>query len=63
MTLLILKLVFNATINHCLKLFALILIFACVDSQKGEILTNNNVDNNLRVMIKKNAPSEIPFYE
>ena len=26
-------------------------------------MTNNNVDNNLCVMIKKNVQSEIPFYE
>ena len=38
-------------------------MFACVDSQRGEIMTNNNVGKNLRVMIKKNAQSEIPLYE
>ena len=63
MTLLFLKLVFNATINHCLILTALILIFACVDSQRGDIMGNNNVDNNLCVMIKKNVQSEIPLFE
>ena len=62
MTLLILKLAFNVNINHCLILTALILIFACVDSQRGEIMTNNNIDNNLCVMIRKNAQSEIPLY-
>ena len=63
MTLLILKLVFNVTINHSLILTALILIFACVDSQGGHIIKNNNVDNNLCVMIKKNVQSDIPLYE
>ena len=63
MTVLILKLVFNVTIIHCLVQTAFILIFACVDSQKGEIMTSNNVDNNLCVMIKKNARSEFPLYE
>ena len=63
MTLLILKLIFNVTINHCLILTALILIFACVDSQRGDIIRNNNVDNNLCVMIKKNVRSEIPLIE
>ena len=38
-------------------------IFACVDSQRGDILRNNNVDNNLCVMIKKNVQSEIPLIE
>ena len=57
------KLVFNDTINHCLILTALILIFACADSQRGGYKQNNNVDNNLCVMIKKNARSEIPLYE
>ena len=63
MTLLISKLVFNVTINHCLILTALIKIFACVDSQRGDIMRNNSVDNNLRVMIKKNVQSEISFFE
>ena len=36
-------------------------MFACVDSQRGEIMTNNNVDNNLCVMIKKNAQSKFPL--
>ena len=31
------------------------LIFACVDSQRGGYKENNNVDNNLYVMIKKNV--------
>ena len=38
---------------------ALLLIFAYVDSQRGEIKRNNSVHNNLRVMIKKNVRSEI----
>ena len=63
MTLLILKLVFNVTINHCLILTAFILIFACVDSQRGGYKQNNNVDNNLCVMIKNNVQSEIPLFE
>ena len=29
--------------------------FVCVDSQKGGYKQNNNVDNNLCVMIKKNV--------
>ena len=62
MTLLILKLVFNITFNHCLILTAFILI-ACVDSQRGGYKQNNNVDNNLCVMIKKNAQREIPLFE
>ena len=63
MTLLTLKLVFNVTINHCLILTAFILIFACVDSQRGGYKQNNNVDNNLCVMIRKNVQREIPLYE
>ena len=63
MTLLLLKPVFNVTTIHCLILTALILIFACVDSQRGDIMTNNNVDNNLCAMIKKNVQSEIRLYE
>ena len=63
MTLFLLKLVFNVTNIHCLILTALILMFACVDSQRGDIMTNNNVDNNLCAMIKKNVQSEIPLYE
>ena len=63
MTLLILKLAFNVTINHCLVLTALILIYACLDSQRGDIMRNNNVDNNLCVMINKNVQSEIPLFE
>ena len=55
MTKLTLKLVFNVTINHCLILTAFILIFVCVDSQRGRYKQNNNVDNNLCVMIKKNV--------
>ena len=42
---------------------ALILIFAYVDSQKGDIKKNKNVYNNLCVMIKKHAQSEIPLCE
>ena len=63
MTLLILKLVFNVSINHRLIITAVILIIACVDSQRGDIMRNNNVDNNLPVMIKKNVQSEIPLFE
>ena len=63
MTLSTLKLVLNVTINHCLILTGFILIFAYVDSQRGDIMTNNNIDNNLCVMIKKNVQSEIPLYE
>ena len=63
MTLLFSKLVFNVTINHCLKLTALIKIFACVDSQREDIMRNNSVDNNLRVMIKKNVQSEVSLFE
>ena len=63
MTILTLKLVFNVTINHCLILTAFILIFACVDSQRGGYKQNNNVDSNLCVMIKKNVQREIPLYE
>ena len=43
MTLLTLKLVFNVTIKHCLILTDFILIFACVDSQRGGYKQNNNV--------------------
>ena len=39
------------------------LIFGCVDNQRGGYKQNNNVDNNLRVMIKKNVQREIPLYE
>ena len=63
MTLLTSKLVFNVTFNHCLILTAFILIFACVDSQRGDYKQNNNVDNNLCEMIKKNVQREIPLYE
>ena len=63
MTLIILKLFFNITINHCLILTALILIYACVDSQTGDVMKNINVDNNLCVMIKKNVQIEIPLFE
>ena len=63
MTLLLLKLVFFVTNNFRLLKTAFILIFACVDSQRGDIMANNNVDNNLSVMIKKNVQSEIPLYE
>ena len=63
MTLLTLKLVFNITINHCLLLTAFILIFACVDSQRGGYKQNSNVDNNLCGMIKKKVQREIPLYE
>ena len=63
MTLLTLKLVFNVTINHCLISTAFILIFACVDSQRGGYKQNKNVDNNLCGMIKKNVRREIPLYE
>ena len=54
---------FNEPNNHCPLKTAFILIFVCVDSQKGDIMRNNNVDNNLCVRIKKNALSEIPSYE
>ena len=63
MTLLHLKLLFNVTVIHCLLKTAFILIFACVDGQREDIMTNNNVDNNLCVMIKKNVQSEVPLYE
>ena len=63
MTLLLLQLVFNLTIIHCLIKAALILIFACVDSQRGDTKRNNNVQNNLCVMIKRNVQSEIPLCE
>ena len=39
------------------------LIFAYVDSQRGGYKQNNNVDNNLCAMIKKNEQREIPLYE
>ena len=39
------------------------LIFACVDNQRGGYKQNNNDDNNLCVMIKKNVRSEIPLIE
>ena len=55
MTLLNLKLVFNVTIIHSLLKTVFLLTFACVDSQRGDLMTNNNVDNNLCVMIKKNV--------
>ena len=58
MTLLLLKLVFNVTFIHSILSTAFILIFACVDSQRGDIMTNNNVDSNLCVMIKKSVRSE-----
>ena len=38
-------------------------MFAYVDSQRGDIMRNNNVDNNLSVMIKQNVQREIPLYE
>ena len=63
MTVLTLKLVFNVTIIQCLLQTALMLKFACVDSQRGGYKQNNNVDNNLCVMIKKNVQREIPLYE
>ena len=62
MILLILKLVFNVTIIHSLLYNALMLIFAYVDSQRGGYKQNNNVDNNLCVMIKKNVQRGIPLY-
>ena len=39
------------------------LIFAYVDSQREGYKQNNNVDNYLSVMIKKNVQSEIPLFE
>ena len=39
------------------------LIFAYVDSQRGGYKQNNNVDDNLCAMIKKNVQREIPLYE
>ena len=63
MTLLILKLVFNVTIIHSLLYNALMLIFAGVDSHREGYEQNNNVNNNLCVMIKKNVQREIPLYE
>ena len=39
------------------------LTFACVDSQRGDLMRINNVDNNLCVMIRKNVQSEIPMIE
>ena len=39
------------------------LIFACVDSQRGGYEQNNNVDFNLCVMIRKNVQRETPLYE
>ena len=39
------------------------LLFACVDNQRGDLMRNNNVDNNLCVMIKKNVQNEIPLIE
>ena len=63
MTLLFLKVVINVTTNHCLIQTALVLIFACVHNQREGYKQNNNVDNNLCVMVKKNVQREIPFYE
>ena len=39
------------------------LLFACVDSHKGDMKRNNNVHSNLCVMTKTNAQSEIPLFE
>ena len=50
-------------IVHYLFYAAVILIFAYVDSQRGDIIREKNVYNNLCVMIKKSALSEIPLYE
>ena len=63
MNLLHLKLVFNVITIHCLLKTAFTLKFACVDSQRGDIMGNNNADNNLWVIIKKNVQSETPLYE
>ena len=63
LNLLLLKLVFNVITNHCPLSTAFILKFSCADSQREDIMRNNNVDNNLCVMIKKNVQSEIPLIE
>ena len=63
MTLLLLKLVFNVIIIHCFLRTALILMFACLDCQRGDTMTSNNDDNNLCVRIKKNVQSEIPLID
>ena len=62
MNLLLLKLVLTVTVIHCLIKSAFIQLFACVDSQRGDIMTNIDDDNNLCVMIKKNLQSETPLY-
>ena len=53
------KKVITLMIIRYLLYAALLLIFAYVDSQRGEIKRNKSVHNNLRVMIKKNVRSEI----
>ena len=48
-------------IVHFLFCAATFLIFAYIDSQRGDIKKKKNVYNNLCVLIKKSAQSEIPL--
>ena len=57
------KLVFNQTIVRYSLNAALILIYAYVNSQTGDIKRIINVYDNLCLMIKTNVQSEIPLSE